>query len=100
MLQRNDIEYWPTHGASVTQPKTLVEQLIQHREHRTQAVLQAVQQGQNTLADIVNSAYPGLNPALMNAAQLSTLAAVVWLIENKQLRGDLTKGLSIQLQAM
>jgi len=97
LLQRNEATYWPTHGAPINQARAWIEHMVQHRQQRVHSVLNAVNSGHNTLAGIVAQTYPGLNPALNEAALRSTLASVVWLIEKGKLRGELRQGLDIVL---
>jgi len=96
LLSRQDKQYWPTHGAPIENPKTLVEHFIEHRLMRVESVADAVARGHTTLPDIVNDAYPNLNPTLMEAAERSTLASVIYLIDQKRLTANLEAGLNLK----
>lgn len=94
--QQQDQQYWPTHGALIENPRALVKHLIEHRLKRIESVFDAVTRGHITLADIVNDAYPKLTPNLLPAAERSTLASVIYLIEHKRLRANLEAGLNLE----
>jgi len=93
----NASTYWPTHGDRITDTQALLSHLLEHRLTRTASILDAITRGHNTLDAIVHDAYPGLNPSLHDAAVRSTLASVVFLIEEGKVRGDLSLGLRILL---
>ncbi len=98
LLARKDSVYWPTHGGPVEKPHTLVKHLIQHRKQRTGSVLAAVANGHRTLASIVEAGYPDLSANLKPAAMRSTLASVIFLIEQGQLKANLSDGLNLICQ--
>lgn len=89
--------YWPTHGDKITQTQTVLTHLLEHRITRTASVLDAIKRGNKTLDAIVHDAYPELNPSLHDAAVRSTLASVVFLIEEGKVKGELSLGLGISL---
>ena len=100
LLSRRDKQYWPTHGASIENPRALVEHLIEHRIKRIESVFDAVSRGHTTVTSIVNDAYPKLNPTLVPAAERSTLASVIYLIDNQRLEGNLTAGLNMECKVV
>ena len=96
MLSREDKQYWPTHGAAIENPRALVEHLIEHRLKRIESVFDAVSRGHTTLSEIVKDAYPKLDPTLFPAAERSTLASVIYLIDQQRLTAHLSAGLNIE----
>lgn len=95
LLSRDDATYWPTHGGPIEDTQALLDYLIDHRMQRIESVFTAIQQGKTQLSDIVDEAYPELGTNLKPAAMRSTLASVIYLVEEKRLRADLSQGLSI-----
>jgi len=79
LLQRDDRCYWPTHGGPIRAPRHHVEALIEHRKTRRQRVKAALGAAPRRPAELVDSVYPGLDPALREAAALSLLAHLVEL---------------------
>ena len=66
--------YWPGHGGPVRDPQRFVRALVHHRRQREASILNRLQAGDRTTADIVRAIYQGLNPALFGAARLSVFA--------------------------
>jgi glyoxylase-like metal-dependent hydrolase (beta-lactamase superfamily II) len=77
VARRGDAIYWPGHGGPVREPQRYVRALIGHRRQREAAILARLEAGEATVAEIVARVYPGLAPALVGAASLSTLAHLV-----------------------
>ena len=71
---RGENLFWPGHGGPVADPPRYMRGLAHHRRQREAAILGRIQAGDETIADIVAKVYVGLNPALIGAASLSTLA--------------------------
>ncbi len=71
---REDAIYWPGHGGPVREPQRYVRALANHRRQREAAILGRLDAGDATIPEIVARVYPGLNPALIGAASLSTFA--------------------------
>lgn len=71
---RPEAVYWPGHGGPVREPQRFVRALIHHRRQREASILNRLQAGDRTTADIVRAIYQGLNPALFGAARLSVFA--------------------------
>ncbi len=71
---RDDLVYWPTHGAPIEAPQRLVKGYITHRKMRENAILETLRTGPHRIIDIVLKIYSGLNPKLHGAASLSVLA--------------------------
>jgi glyoxylase-like metal-dependent hydrolase (beta-lactamase superfamily II) len=73
--------YWPGHGGPVREPARYVRGLIAHRKQRERLILEAVKAGAQSVAAIVEQAYPAIAAKLVGAASLSTLAHLEWLVE-------------------
>jgi len=71
---RDDAIFWPGHGGPVTDPQRYLRALVGHRRQREAAILARLEPSGVAIPDIVASAYPGLDPRLVKAASLSTLA--------------------------
>ena len=74
VARRGEAIYWPGHGGPVRDPQRYVRALIGHRRQREAAILARLEAGEASVAEIVARVYPGLAPALVGAASLSTLA--------------------------
>lgn len=72
--QRGETIYWPGHGGPVKEPHRFVRALIHHRRMREASILNRVQQGDHTTAEIVAAIYHNLDARLIKAARLSVLA--------------------------
>jgi len=73
---RDDVIYWPTHGAPIEAPQRLVKGYITHRKMRENAILDTLSQGPHRILDIVLKIYSDLDPKLHGAASLSVLAHI------------------------
>jgi glyoxylase-like metal-dependent hydrolase (beta-lactamase superfamily II) len=74
LRERSDLVYWPGHGGPVRDPARYVRALLGHRRQREGAILARVEAGHATIPEIVAQIYVGLDPRLVGAAGLSTLA--------------------------
>lgn len=74
LLRRDDVIYYPTHGAPITEPRAFVEAVKQHRLARDRAILDALANGIRTIREIVETVYEGLSPTLKIAAGLNVKA--------------------------
>jgi glyoxylase-like metal-dependent hydrolase (beta-lactamase superfamily II) len=81
VARRSEALYWPGHGGPVLAPQRYVRALIAHRRQREAAILARLEAGAASVGEIVAQVYPGLAPALVGAACLSTLAHLVDLTE-------------------
>ena len=71
---RGEATYYPAHGPPVTNPGQYVRHLIGHRMQREKQILRIVGEEPRTIAEIVERAYPGLDPRLVAAAGGSVFA--------------------------
>lgn len=74
LRRREDRIYYPAHGPAVTNPQQYVRHLAGHRMQREKQILSILRSSVGSVADIVASAYPGLDPRLVTAAGGSVLA--------------------------
>ncbi|HWI25563.1 MAG TPA: MBL fold metallo-hydrolase [Stellaceae bacterium] len=88
LLAREDAVYWPTHGPAIPDPKPFVQAFLDHRQERTDAILQRLAAGDEVIRDIVEHVYLGLDPRLKGAAARSVLAHLVELVELGRVESD------------
>jgi glyoxylase-like metal-dependent hydrolase (beta-lactamase superfamily II) len=74
LRRRREAVYWPGHGGPVDDPQRRLAALARRRRQRETAILDRLAAGEADVAAIVAGAYAGLDPALVGAAKLSTLA--------------------------
>ena len=85
---RSETIYWPGHGGPVIEPQRYLRALILHRRQREASILNALGGGPQTIPALVAKIYVGLNPSLMRAAGLSTLAHLEDLSERGRVVGE------------
>ena len=71
---RGETIFWPGHGGPVREPQRWMRALAHHRRQREASILTRVEAGDTDVQQIVAKVYDNLNPALVGAATLSTLA--------------------------
>jgi glyoxylase-like metal-dependent hydrolase (beta-lactamase superfamily II) len=69
----------PGHGSPIAAPRRKLEELIEHRLAREQQVLNGVQAGRETIAELVQHIYPELDSRLYQAAEGQVLAHLIKL---------------------
>jgi glyoxylase-like metal-dependent hydrolase (beta-lactamase superfamily II) len=74
LARRSEPIYLPGHGAPVRNAPRYVQFLIQHRHGREASILHRLGKGAADIPTIVKAVYIGLDPRLVGAAALSTLA--------------------------
>ena len=74
LRQREDRAYYPAHGPPVTNPQQYVRHLLGHRMQREKQILRLVSERPRAIPQIVEDAYPGLDPRLVTAAGGSVFA--------------------------
>ena len=87
-MDRDDAAYWPTHGPCITDPKTYVAALIEHREQREVAITAALQAGTNTIAKIVADMYKDVSINRHAAAARVVHAHLVHMIQTGRATSD------------
>ena len=74
LARRSEPIYLPGHGAPVRDAPRYVQFLIEHRHGREASILHRLGKGPADIPTIVKAVYIGLDPRLIGAAALSTLA--------------------------
>ena len=74
MLLRDDDLYLPGHGPPLPNPRPYVEELLNHRLKREQAILQALRIEPHTTWDLVERLYSKSHPWLKRAAERNVVA--------------------------
>ncbi|MCS0502233.1 MBL fold metallo-hydrolase [Ancylobacter mangrovi] len=72
--ERPERFYLPGHGGPVREGPAFVARYLRHRVAREQAIMRALARGPMAIPEIVRAIYIGLDPRLVGAAGLSTLA--------------------------
>jgi glyoxylase-like metal-dependent hydrolase (beta-lactamase superfamily II) len=86
LLARSDTRYFPTHGASIEDPKPFVEAYVRHRKQRERQILERLGHGTRTIDAMVPQMYAGLPPFLFPAAARSVFAHLLLLLEQDRVR--------------
>lgn len=77
LLDRDDLIYYPTHGAPVTEPQRFVRGLITHRKQREGQILRLLKDGNQAIPAMVATMYAGVDARLHPAAGRSVLAHLI-----------------------
>jgi glyoxylase-like metal-dependent hydrolase (beta-lactamase superfamily II) len=93
LLERDDEVYYPAHGPSPRDPKSLVRAYIAHRKMREETIVKRLAEGERRIDGIVRANYADIDPRLHGAAALSTLAHLEHLIEQGRVETDGQPGL-------
>jgi glyoxylase-like metal-dependent hydrolase (beta-lactamase superfamily II) len=88
LRRRNEATFWPGHGGPVVDPPRYLRALIGHRRQREAAILARLERGAATIPQIVEAVYAWLDPKLVGAASLSTLAHLEDLIGRELVARD------------
>jgi glyoxylase-like metal-dependent hydrolase (beta-lactamase superfamily II) len=80
LVGRPEVVYLPGHGAPIREPRPFVRALAQHRRIREAAILARIKAGDDRIPAIVDRVYKGLDPVLVGAASLNTLAHIEDLV--------------------
>ncbi|MCX6422376.1 MAG: MBL fold metallo-hydrolase [Actinobacteria bacterium] len=71
----------PGHGPALDDPAQILTEYVEHRQARLQQVREALRAGARTPDEVVDVVYAGLDPALREAALLSTRAQLAYLAD-------------------
>jgi hypothetical protein len=88
MLARPERLYLPAHGDEIGDGPARVRALKAHRKMREAAILAELRRGRRSIDEVVKRVYKGLDPRLMPAASLSTLAQLQDLVARGQVVSD------------
>ncbi|MFQ5535635.1 MAG: MBL fold metallo-hydrolase [Sphingomonadales bacterium] len=81
LLARDDVIYWPTHGAPIAKPRPLVEAFIAHRLDRERQILACLEKGVALIPDLVKEMYLDIPHYLHPAAARSVLAHLICMVD-------------------
>jgi glyoxylase-like metal-dependent hydrolase (beta-lactamase superfamily II) len=81
LLKRDERIYFPGHGPHIADAKSHVRGFIAHRKAREEAILRQLAAGESDIPAMVHASYGALEPRLVAAAGLSTLAHLEDLVE-------------------
>jgi glyoxylase-like metal-dependent hydrolase (beta-lactamase superfamily II) len=88
LLERDDEVFYPTHGPAITDPKTHVAALIDHRRGREAQIIAQLEAGRERIADMVEVMYADVHPRLHPAARRSVLAHLIHMTETGRVLTD------------
>jgi glyoxylase-like metal-dependent hydrolase (beta-lactamase superfamily II) len=74
LYDRDDTVLYPAHGPAITKPRQLVRGMLGHRRQREAQIVRLLDQGPQTIPQMVAVMYKGLDPRLTGAAGRSVLA--------------------------
>ncbi|GGD17437.1 MBL fold metallo-hydrolase [Pyruvatibacter mobilis] len=81
LLERDDAVYYPTHGAPVDKPQSLVRGYITHRKAREAQILKRLEEGDRTITAMVPVMYAETDKRLYPAAARSVFAHMKQMAE-------------------
>lgn len=85
---RDDAVFWPAHGGPIRRPQRYLRALFNHRRAREASILERLDAGDATIAEIVARIYVGLDPGLRHAAGMNVLAHLIDLGERGRVAAD------------
>jgi glyoxylase-like metal-dependent hydrolase (beta-lactamase superfamily II) len=88
LARRPETTYFPGHGGAVRDARAFVGHYIRHRQGREAAILHRLAKGEADIPTIVRAVYIGLDPRLVSAAGLSTLAHLEDLVARRRVATD------------
>lgn len=74
---RNDRVFYPAHGAPVTAPEARLAELLAHRRARESQILEALNTGPASAADLTARIYADVDRALWHAAERNVIAHLI-----------------------
>ena len=81
LAERNEVVYYPTHGAPITDPQKFVRAIVLHRKLREKQILACLDKGDTTIFAMATSMYKDIDKRLIGAAQHSIFAHIIDLVE-------------------
>lgn len=88
LYEREDRVYYPAHGPQVDKPQQLVRGMIGHRRQRERQILRLLEEGIETIEDMVPRMYAGVDRGLWPAAGRSVLAHLIDLERRGTVRSE------------
>ena len=89
LMLRHDKVFLPAHGGRIETPQRVVKAYIMHRKWREGAIYNCLEEGLESVPEIVAKIYPDLAPNLIGAAALSVLAHLELLSERGLVESDM-----------
>ena len=86
--ERDDIIYYPTHGAPIEKPQRFVRAIRTHRSIRDGQILELLKEGPRTIKEMVPVMYADINPKLHKAAAMNVYAHLLRLVKNGSVATD------------
>lgn len=80
LLARDDVRYFPTHGAPINRPRPFVRAIKTHRLMRDGQILEQLRRGRTRVPEIVAAVYADIDKRLHGAAALNVLAHLIRLV--------------------
>ena len=77
LIERDDVVYYPAHGAQVDNPQRLARGMMGHRKQREGQILRLIDKGVNEIPAMVLEMYKGIDTRLHPAAGRSVLAHLI-----------------------
>lgn len=93
MARKFDV-IWPTHGAPITEVEPFLKGYHAHRMARETQVLERLEAGDKTIAEMVPVLYAAVSQSLWPAASLSLLSHLIKLARDGRVRTDNESSLS------
>jgi glyoxylase-like metal-dependent hydrolase (beta-lactamase superfamily II) len=94
LLQRHDKIFLPGHGGRIQTPQRVAKAYLMHRRWREQTILACLDDGERSIPPIVKRLYGGLDAERKQAAALSVLAHLEFLISRGLVAADGGPGLA------
>ncbi|PPD42156.1 MAG: MBL fold metallo-hydrolase [Methylocystis sp.] len=85
---RDDVIYWPGHGEPIMDPGRYLRALAHHRRAREAAILQRLDAGDETIAEMVARIYDSVDKRLHGAAAMTVFAHLEDLIARRLVSAD------------
>jgi len=76
LLEHEHDQFLPAHGGTIDRPRRVVRAYLVHRKMRESSILEAIRAGHQTIPNISEKVYSGIDAAYVNAAKLSVFAHV------------------------
>ncbi|MGE0417239.1 MAG: MBL fold metallo-hydrolase [Acetobacteraceae bacterium] len=87
LLKRDDDVYLPGHGPALREPRTLVQEMLKHRQARENAIADKLREGPASTYTLMDTLYSQVNPRLRRAAERNVLAHLLKMeVERKVMR--------------
>lgn len=92
LLGRDEAVYYPTHGSPISDPRTHVRALLEHRLERERQIVELLGDGPRTVPELVAVMYADVRPELHEPAGRSVTAHLIALAEAGRVTGPTDDG--------